>query len=75
MPSLSTLLDRCSRAIPFTWLYELERAAFLRAAPLGELQGGIAVLAAMVAGLWALAILFFYRMLDRARRIGTLGAY
>ncbi|HUE75381.1 MAG TPA: ABC transporter permease [Chloroflexota bacterium] len=64
-----------ARLIPFTWLYELEREAFLRAAPLTAIQDGLIVLAAMVAALWILAIWFFNAMLDRARRTGRLGMY
>lgn len=68
-------LEPVARAIPFTWLYELERAAFLRAAPPSELQPGLLVLGSMVAGLWALALVLFHRMLDHARRTGRLGIY
>jgi ABC-2 type transport system permease protein len=68
-------LQPLARAIPFTWLYELERAAFLRAAPPGELRDGLLVLGAMVLALWVGAFLFFRAMLARARRTGRLGMY
>jgi ABC-2 type transport system permease protein len=68
-------LQPVARAIPFTWLYELERAAFLRAAPPGELRDGLLVLGAMVLVLWVGAFLFFRTMLDHARRTGRLGMY
>lgn len=61
--------------LPFTWLYELERAACLRGASLGELLGGVVVLAAMVFALWIGAFFFFNVMLDAARRHGRLGIY
>lgn len=62
-------------AIPFTWLYELERAAFLKAAPLSAIWPGVLTLAAMVGALWIIAVLFFRAMLDRAKRTGRLGMY
>jgi ABC-2 type transport system permease protein len=68
-------LQPLARAIPFTWLYELERAAFLRAAAPGEIRDGLLVLAAMVVALWIVALLFFRVMLDGARRTGRLGMY
>jgi ABC-2 type transport system permease protein len=68
-------LQLVARALPFTWLYELEREAFLRAAPLSELRDGLIVLAAMVALLWVAALVGFYWMLGRARRTGRLGMY
>jgi ABC-2 type transport system permease protein len=68
-------LQPVARVIPFTWLYELERAAFLRAAPPAELLGGLLVLGAMVVALWVGAFAFFRVMLDQARRTGRLGMY
>jgi ABC-2 type transport system permease protein len=68
-------LEFIARLIPYTWLYELERAAFLTAASPSELGVGLWVLAAMIAGLWVAALLLFHRMLDRARRTGMLGIY
>lgn len=68
-------LQPVARLIPFTWLYELEREALLRAAPLSEIMDGLLVLATMVAVLWLGALLFFNAMLDRARRNGRLGMY
>lgn len=68
-------LQPVARLIPFTWLYELERAALLRAAPLSEITDGLLVLATMVAVLWLGALFFFNAMLDRARRSGRLGMY
>lgn len=68
-------LEPVARLIPYTWLYELERAAFLKAASPPELGAGLWILAAMVAGLWVLALGLFHRMLDRARRTGALGIY
>ncbi len=62
-------------AIPFTWLYELERAALLKAVPLSAIWPGVLTLAAMVGALWIVAALFFRVMLDRARRTGRLGMY
>jgi ABC-2 type transport system permease protein len=68
-------LQPVALAIPFTWLYELERAAFLKAAPLPAIWPGVLTLAAMVGALWIAAALFFRVMLDRARRTGRLGMY
>lgn len=68
-------LQVMARLIPFTWLYELERAALLRAAPLPAIWQGLLVLAAMVAVLWLAAVTFFNAMLTRARRTGMLGMY
>jgi ABC-2 type transport system permease protein len=68
-------LQVVARLIPFTWLYELERAAFLRATPLSELQPGLFVLTGMVIGLWVLAVTLFHSLLTHARRTGKLGMY
>jgi ABC-2 type transport system permease protein len=68
-------LEVIARLIPYTWLYELERAAFLTGASPSELGAGLWILAAMIAGLWVAALLLFHRMLDRARRTGSLGIY
>ncbi len=68
-------LQPVARAIPFTWLYELERAAFVRAAPPEELRDGLLVLTAMVVALWVAAFVFFRVMLDQAKRTGRLGMY
>jgi ABC-2 type transport system permease protein len=68
-------LQPIARAIPFTWLYELEREAFLRAAPPRAIWPGMLILAAMVVGLWVLAAIFFRAMLVRAKRAGRLGMY
>jgi len=68
-------LQPVARAIPFTLLYELEREAFLKAAPLSELWPGVATLAAMVVAVWVGATLFFRAMLDGAKRAGRLGMY
>jgi ABC-2 type transport system permease protein len=69
-------LQVVARLIPFTWLYELEREALLRAAPLSAIiWDGLLVLTAMVALLWLAAGAFFGAMLTRARRTGTLGMY
>jgi ABC-2 type transport system permease protein len=68
-------LQPVARLIPFTWLYELEREAFLRAAPLSELRDGLIVLALMVVALWVAALFGFHWMLARARRTGRLGMY
>jgi ABC-2 type transport system permease protein len=68
-------LQVVARLIPFTWLYELEREAVLRAAPLTAIWPGLLVLATMVAVLWLAAVLFFSAMLTRARRTGRLGMY
>lgn len=64
-----------ARAIPFTLLYELERAAFLKAAPLSELWPGVVTLAMMVAAVWVGATFFFRAMLEGAKRAGRLGMY
>lgn len=68
-------LQVVARLIPFTWLYELEREALLRAASLTAIRPGLLVLASMVAVLWLTAIVFFNAMLTRARRTGMLGMY
>lgn len=68
-------LQVIARLIPFTWLYELERAAFLKAAPLADLQPGLSILVGMVVVLWILGVVLFQRMLDYARRTGRLGIY
>jgi len=68
-------LQPVARAIPFTWLYELERAALVRAAPPEELRDGLLVLTAMVVALWVAAFAFFRVMLDQAKRTGRLGMY
>lgn len=62
-------------AIPFTWLYDLERRAFLRAEPLPAMFGELIVLIAMTVLVWIGAILFFRTMLRYARRTGRLGQY
>ena len=68
-------LQLVARLIPFTWLYELEREALLRAAPLAAIWDGVLVLATMVAALWVVAVLLFNAMLTHARRTGRLGMY
>ena len=68
-------LQAVARAIPFTWAYELERRAWLRAEPIGALLPDLAVLAAMTAVVWVGSVIFFRRMLRRAKRTGQLGHY
>ncbi len=68
-------LQVVARLIPFTWLYELEREALLKAAPLASIWDGLLVLTMMVAVVWLAAAVFFRAMLTRARRTGTLGMY
>jgi ABC-2 type transport system permease protein len=68
-------LQVVARAIPFTWAYELERRAWLRAEPLPALFPDLAILAAMTAAVWLGSIVFFRRMLRRAKRTGQLGHY
>jgi ABC-2 type transport system permease protein len=68
-------LQVVARLIPFTWAYELERRAWLRAEPLGALFPELGVLVVMTAAVWIGSIVFFRRMLRRAKRTGQLGHY
>jgi ABC-2 type transport system permease protein len=68
-------LQVIARLVPFTWAFELERAALLRAAPLTELLPGLAVLASMTVAVWAFGFLMLNRELNAARRTGVFGRY
>lgn len=68
-------LQGLARAIPFTWAFELERAAFLKATPLGEVLGDFAALVGISTVLWLIGYPFFAATLRRARRTGHLGIY
>lgn len=68
-------LQMISRAIPFTWAFDLERQAFLRAAPLVEIEGDFLVLMAISSALWLVAYPLFAGTLRHARRSGHLGLY
>jgi ABC-type multidrug transport system permease subunit len=68
-------LQVISRFVPFTWAFELERAALLRAEPVSDLVPGLMVLGAMTLGVWVLGFLMLNRELNAARRTGVLGRY
>ena len=68
-------LQAVAKAVPFTWAFQLERAAFLKHSGFGELWYGMAVLFGIATALWLVAYVLFQITLKRARRTGTLGLY
>lgn len=68
-------LQIVARLFPFTWAFELERSALLRAEPLGELVPGVALLAGMTLAMWVFGFVMLGRELNKARQTGVLGGY
>ena len=68
-------LQIIARCIPFTWAFELEREAFLRATPLNEILSDFGILVGISTVLWAIGYPFFVATLRHARRTGNLGLY
>jgi ABC-2 type transport system permease protein len=68
-------LQVVARLLPFTWAFELERAALLKAAPLSDMVPGLAVLTGTTALVWVFGFMMLNRELNAARRTGVLGTH
>jgi ABC-2 type transport system permease protein len=62
-------------AVPFTWAYDLERRALLRAEPLGAMLPDALTLLGICLVLWVGGFWLLGRMLQRAKATGQLGMY
>ena len=70
-----TWLQIIARMFPFTWLFDMERRALLRAETVGDLAIDFAVVAAMTIVMWAAAFVLLKRELRHTKRTGSLGAF
>lgn len=68
-------LQFIARAFPFTWAFELERAALLKNEPLSQMVLGVTVLASMTALFWFIGFTMLGRELDKAKKTGVFGGY
>ncbi|MBN4064968.1 ABC transporter permease [Dehalococcoides mccartyi] len=68
-------LQIISKAIPFTWAFEVERASLLSHTPASELLFEFAVIFLMSSGMWVFGFWLFNATLRRAKRTGSLGLY
>jgi ABC-2 type transport system permease protein len=68
-------MQAVSKAIPFTWAFELERATFLKHTSLDEMAFHVVVLLATATAMWLVAFALFRVTLRRALRTGNLGLY
>jgi len=68
-------LQAISKVIPFTWAFEVERAAILAHKSVGELADEFALLFGMSSAMWLIGYFMFNATLARAKRTGALGLY
>jgi ABC-2 type transport system permease protein len=68
-------LQTVAWAVPFTWVYDLERRALLRAEPLAALLPDALTLLVICLVLWVGGFWLLGRMLQRAKATGQLGMY
>lgn len=68
-------LQVIAKVFPFTWAFDLERRALLRAEPLSQMVPDVLVLTSMTVAMWAIGFLMLGRELNAAKRTGVLGRY
>ena len=68
-------IEWLARLIPFTWAFDLERRAFLRAEVLGSILPDLLIFLGLTLVWWVVGYICFRVMLDYSRRKGRLGIY
>lgn len=68
-------LQAVSKAIPFTWAFDVERASMLAHTPVSELWDEFVILFVMSSVMWIIGYWMFNVTLKRAKRTGSLGLY
>ena len=68
-------LQVIARIFPFTWIFDMERRALLRAETVGDLALDFGVVIAMTVAMWTLGFVLLQRELRHTKRTGTLGGF